>query len=96
MKEVYIFKFDEDVDSGRIEALIVSAIRNAEHYFGKPKVRLNVSYFVSENSAIINVVDEVGEFILKVFTGNASDKIGEKRFRVERKQSNGKEHHGTV
>ena len=83
--KIYLFRFDDGVDGELIEHLLAASIRNAEHFYGKPRVRLNASYLVSKHTAIIKVMDEAGEFILRLFTGNASDKIGDNRFTVEPK-----------
>ena len=85
MKKVFIFRFDEGIDKQLIEHLIAESIRAAEHYYGKPLVRLNVAYLVSKNSAVINVMDDVGEFVLRIFTGNVSDEVGDNHFTVESK-----------
>ena len=84
MKHVCRFLFDEDVDSRVIESEIIQAILTTEDVFGQPKVRLSASYLVSKNKAVIDVTDEVGEHIAKVFTGRIGRKVGHNCFSVER------------
>ena len=84
MKQVCRFLFDDDVESNLIEAEITQAILTAEDVFGQPKVRLSASYLVSKNKAVIDVSDEVGEHIARVFTGRISRKVGQERFTVDR------------
>lgn len=86
MKKIFIFRFEEGVDKQLVEHLIAESIRTAEHYYGKPLVRLKVAYLVSKNNAVINVIDDVGEFVLRIFTGNVSDEIGDSHFTVEEKR----------
>ncbi|MBL8012829.1 MAG: hypothetical protein JNN05_03180 [Candidatus Omnitrophica bacterium] len=84
MKQVCRFLFDDDIESNLIEAEITQAILTAEDVFGQPKVRLSASYLVSKNKAVIDVTDEVGEHIARVFTGRMSRKVGQERFTVDR------------
>ncbi|MGE0267871.1 MAG: hypothetical protein AB7S78_05410 [Candidatus Omnitrophota bacterium] len=84
MKKVCRFLFDDDIESNLIEAEITQAILTAEDVFGQPKVRLSASYLVSKNKAVIDVTDDVGEHIARVFTGRMSRKVGQERFTVDR------------
>ena len=84
MKQVCKFLFDEDIESHLIETEIAQAILTAEDVFGQPKVRLSASYLVSKNKAVIDVTDEVGEHIARIFTGRMSRKVGHEPFSVDR------------
>ena len=98
MKEVFVFRFQKDADNEVLETLIATTIRDAEHYFGEPRVRVCTSYLVTKDSVIINISsdDTVSDFIIRVLTGNLSDVFGGKEFSVERKAGKRKEPYDTA
>lgn len=81
------FRFASQTRRELIEAGIVSAIFNAECFFGKPKVRISgVSYHLGDNGRhlLIDVSSEVGEHVAQVFTGIMINTLGEDKFQVRR------------
>ena len=81
------FRFTKQVRKEMIEASIVSAIFNAECFFGKPRVRISgVSYYLSEDGQhlLIDVSSEVGQHVAQIFTGIMINTLGEKDFQVKR------------
>lgn len=87
MKAVCRFKFHRGTKKELIEAGIISAIFNAECFFGKPKVRVSgVSYYLGDDGRhlLIDVSSEVGEHVAQIFTGIMINTLGEDKFQVKR------------
>ncbi len=84
MKYVCKFEFDKSIDREAIELEIIESILTTEDVFGQAKTRLNVSYLVSGNKAVLDVSNEVGEHLFSVLTGRLNRKIGQDRYSVER------------
>lgn len=86
MSEIYRFTFKDSVPSKGIEETLFWAVFNAESVFGKPKVRLDASFYFErdKNVCVIDKSTDVGEHIAKVFTSMISVAFGEKSFAVER------------
>jgi len=81
------FKFSKRTRRELIAAGIVSAIFNAECFFGKPRVRVSgVSYYLSEDGRhlMIDVSSEVGQHVAQIFTGIMMNTLGEDKFQVKR------------
>lgn len=81
------FKFAKGTKRELIVAGIVSAIFNAECFFGKPKVRVTgVSYYLGDDGRhlLIDVSSDVGEHIAQIFTGIMINNLGEDKFQVKR------------
>lgn len=83
------FTFKRNVSKTLIERQIALAIVTAECTFGQAKVRLNAGYVVSQNRAVIDTSNKVGEYIAQIFTGFMTRKIGEDKFTVDRVKSKG-------
>lgn len=86
MSEIYRFKFKDGVPPKEIEETLFWAVFNAESVFGKPKVRLDASFYFErdKNVCVIDKSTDVGEHIAKVFTSMISLEFGEESFQVER------------
>lgn len=86
MKVVCRFSFVQGTSRELIEAAIASAIFNAECFFGKPKVRLAATYWMSTDKpeCVIDTSTDVGEHIAQVFTGMIINSLGEEKFQVRR------------
>jgi hypothetical protein len=87
MSALCTFKFARRARRELIAAGIVSAIFNAECFFGKPKVRVSgVSYYLSDRGRhlMIDVSSEVGEHVAQIFTGIMINTLGEDKFQVKR------------
>jgi len=81
------FEFAKRARRELIEAGIISAIFNAECFFGKPRVRVSgVSYYLSDDGRhlLIDVSSEVGEHVAQIFTGIMINTLGEDKFQVRR------------
>jgi hypothetical protein len=90
MGAVCKFKFAKRTRREMVEAGIISAIFNAECFFGKPRVRVSgVSYYLSRDGRhlLIDVSSEVGEHVAQVFTGMMMNTLGEDKFQVKRIES---------
>lgn len=77
------FEFEKGVKPKLIEDKVDLAIRTAEHAFGETKVRLSVAYLVKKNKAIIDVSNEIGKYVARVFTGFMTESVGEDKFTVD-------------
>ena len=84
MTDICKFKFHEKVGKKVIEKEIARAIETAEYTFGAAKVRLHASYLASDDKAVIDASNEVGEFIAQIFIGLMTRKLGEDKFTLER------------
>ncbi len=81
------FRFAKRARRELIAAGIVSAIFNAECFFGKPRVRVSgVSYYLSDDGRhlLIDVSSEVGQHVAQIFTGIMMNTLGEDKFQVKR------------
>ena len=80
------FTFPEGPDREQLEASIARAIADAEHLFGKARVRICAAYYFSEagRQVLIDVSTDVGECVAQIFTGLVTNQIGESAFAVVR------------
>ena len=87
---VYRFVFEPQIVLEEAEMTLQLAIFAAEGLFGAARVRLDFGYFVDEPSRTIIVAGttEVGETIIKIFTGLALREFGEDAFRTRRIEAN--------
>ena len=88
MKYVCKFKFNQDVDSKFIEQEIIESILTTQDVFGQSRVQLSASYLVSDDKAVIDVSNEIGEHIFSVFTGRLNRKIGRSSYSFKRVPAN--------
>ena len=88
MKYVCKFEFNKSIDSSFVEKEIIESIITTEDVFGRARVQLNASYLVSENKAVIDVSNEVGEHIFSVLTGRLNRTIGRDRYSFQRVPAN--------
>ena len=86
MDKIYRFEFQQDVPGKVIEEHLYWAVFNAESVFGKPKVRLDASFYFDhqKNVCVIDKTTEVGQHIAQVFTSLITRAFGEDSFKVER------------
>lgn len=94
MSSVCRFNFTKGIDRETIEKQLALAIVSTECTFGRPKVRMNASYYISPKNKIeenkdgikvvIDVSNEIGEHIAQIFTGLVIRQFGEDKFAVER------------
>ncbi len=88
MKYVCKFEFNKTVCSSLIEKEIIESILTTEDVFGQAKVQLSASYLVSENKAVIDVSNEIGEHVFSVFIGRLNRKLGRDQYSFQRVLSN--------
>ena len=88
MKYVCKFEFDKSVDASFIEREIIESILTTEDVFGQARVQLSTSYLVSENKAVIDVSNEIGEHIFSVLTGRLNRAIGRDQYSFQRVPAN--------
>ncbi len=86
MKDVCRFTFSQEIEREVIETHLALAIVVAECMYGQARVRLNAAYLISNDGkqAAIDVSNEVGEHIARLFTGLIIRELGEEGFVVER------------
>jgi len=84
MMDICRFKFSKGIGSELIESQIILAIATAEYAFDQAKVRSTAGYLVSKNKAVIDVSNDVGEYIVQIFTWLMIKQPGENKFTVER------------
>ncbi len=86
MKSVCQFTFVPGVDREAVEAQLALAIVVAECMYGQARVRLSAAYLMSEDGRrmVIDVSDEVGEYIAQLFPGLMIRQLGEEQFDVHR------------
>ncbi len=88
MKYICKFEFDKLIESKFIEKEIIESILTTEDVFGQAKVQLSTSYLVSENKAVIDVSNEIGEHVFSVLTGRLNRAIGRERYSFQRVTAN--------
>jgi len=86
MATICKFSFPYGPDNVDLEAQLALAIVSAESAFGSARVRINASYYLSNETpeVVIDVSSDVGEHIAQVFTGLMIRNLGENNFRVQR------------
>lgn len=84
--DVYRFEFDQRASLAEAEMTLHLASFAVEGLLGTARVRLDFSYFVDEprRTIIVDGTTEVGEAIVRVFTGLALREFGEAVFQVRR------------
>ncbi|MBI4397482.1 MAG: hypothetical protein HY548_10330 [Elusimicrobia bacterium] len=86
MSEIYRFQFIDKIPSKDIEETLFWSVFNTESVFGKPKVRLDASFYFDREKkvCVIDNATDVGKHIAQLFTSMASLEFGERAFTVER------------
>ena len=86
MGKVLRFRFDKAADKEALETDVVLAIFTAECVYGRPRVRMEISYLVAEDGAtcVLEVSGESGEMVSRVLAGLVAVRLGEEGFSVER------------
>lgn len=86
---VYRFAFDKTVNIREAEETLMLAVMAVESLFGEPTVRLEASYSVDAagHVCVVDVGNDVGRFICRVFTGYITREFGCDAFEVQRSAS---------
>jgi len=86
MDAIYRFEFKDAIPAKDIEETLCWSVLNAESIYGKPKVRLDGSFYFDKEKRIcvIDKTTEVGQCIAQIFTDCISRAFGEGAFTVAR------------
>ena len=86
MSDVIRFEFLEPADAGEIEGDLGLAILCAECIYGRPRVRMEISYAVDPagKSCVVETAGEAGDAAARVFAGLLSTRLGERAYKVRR------------
>jgi hypothetical protein len=86
MSEIIRFAFPEESDYEEVEGDMALALFTSECIHGRPRTRLEVSYFVSTSGrrCLLSVRGPAGESALQVFAGLCEERFGEDGFSIER------------
>ncbi len=86
MKMFCRFILPEGTARELLEEKLAFAVFSAECAFGKPKVRIEASCYVSPKRprCVVDISTPVGEYIAQVLTGALSKELGEEGFAVQR------------
>jgi hypothetical protein len=89
MNGVLRFSLPAGADAETVETDMALAIFAAECVYGKPRVRMEVSYLVEERgrACAMHISGEAGEAAARVFAGLAAARFGDEAFAVQRIQS---------
>lgn len=82
---VYRYEFSEEVAGGVVESQLALSVVVAECIYGRARVRLEASYFMSEDNRklVLAGSQEVGRYVAHLLTGLLIREIGEDQFAVE-------------
>ncbi len=80
------FEFPNGAHVEAIEADIALAILCAECIYGRPRVRMEVSYVVDPGgkSCVLETAGEAGDAVARVFAGLLATRLGEHAYKVRR------------
>ncbi len=83
------FEFNEKVSLEEAEMTLHLALFAVEGLFGQARVRLEASYHVDEpdHTITVNGSTEVGEAVVRVFTGLLLREFGDETFKVRRAEA---------
>jgi hypothetical protein len=90
------FGFETPVDAEELEGDIALAILCAECIYGRPRVRMEVSYAVDPHgkACVLETAGVAGEAVARVFAGLLAVRLGENAYSVRRQlrdEANGHE-----
>ena len=80
------FSFETLVDAEELEGDIALAVLCAECIYGRPQVRMEVSYAVDPHgkACVLETAGEAGEAVALVFAGLVAVRVGEAGYTVKR------------
>ena len=83
---IHRFKFTERVPIADVEQTLHLAVLAAESMYGRPRVRLNASFFLDKGkrSCVIDTANEVGRDVSRIFTGFLTHEFGDGAFEINR------------
>ena len=79
-------KFESPVEAAELEGDLALAILCSECVYGRPRVRMEVSYAVDPGgkACVVETGGEAGEAAARIFTGLVALRFGETGYKVER------------
>jgi len=86
MKMVCRFILPDGTPTAVLEEKLAFAVFSAECAFGKSRVRIEASCYVSPKRprCVVDISTPVGEYIAQVLTGALTKEVGEEGFAVQR------------
>jgi hypothetical protein len=89
MSEVLRFEFQGERDARELEGDLGLAILCAECIYGRPRVRMEISYVVdpSGKAAVLETCGEAGDAAARMFAGLVGARLGEESYQVRRLRS---------
>lgn len=96
MRHVVRIELHGEPDAAGLEADVALAIFTAECLYGKPRVRLEVTYMVADEgrACVLDVGGEAGDAAARVFSGLVAARVGEEAFVVRRGATRRRDHLG--
>ena len=91
------FHFETLVGAEELEGDIALAVLCAECIYGRPQVRMEVSYAVDSRgkACVLETGGEAGEAVARVFAGLVAVRVGERGYTVKRLPTGAPRHAGT-
>lgn len=85
MSQVLRFNFKE-LSRETVEADIALAIFAAECVYGRPRVRMEISYLVDDDggTCVLEIGGDAGDSVARVFAGLCASRLGEEAYSVRR------------
>jgi len=89
MSDVLRFEFSGETDERALEADLGLAILCAECIYGRPRVRMEISYVVDPagKAVVLETAGEAGDAATRVFAGLLATHLGEQAYKVRRLSS---------
>ena len=82
----YSYRFNPDISMDAVKDSLHLAVMAVEGLKGRTRIQLEARFQLdrTERSCVIDANTEVGENIVRIFTGFLTKEFGEKAFKVER------------
>ena len=86
MRELYRFRFADDLPDGKIAQRLLLAALNVENLVGEAQMRLDADFHIDRATRVVEIdrSSEVGRSIAKLFTRYLSKEFGDGCYTVER------------
>ncbi len=86
MRELYRFRFSDEIPDGKIAQRLFLAAINVENLFGEAQMRLDAKFHIDRKARVVEIdrSSEVGRCVAKLFTRYMSKEFGDGCYSVER------------
>ena len=86
MRELYRFRFTDDIPGGKIAQRLLLAAINVENLVGEAQMRLDAEFHIDRAARVVEIDrgSEVGRSIAKLFVRYLSKEFGDDCYTVER------------